>query len=993
MKIETGLKKAFSVNIFTKLFLLGGFAFASFGFLVHVPSVLAATGGDLYTVLSSSQTGTAIIYRLEARLSPQASGNYTSVSITTPTVPSGVSALNWSCTASAGSTFGADSLDDGTSTGNTLAAGGSIVCLASETVTGQDTYLVAAVTAGPGDTDTDLTDNQSSDGLSVVSVTGSSAAPTISGKTKPYMCVALYDGLLSTTPLDSGNAPSYSTYYGSNVTSTFGVNRSRISACADSSGDWSYAVPISNPLTCGAHNLRVEELRQDVIASYTDKGAGAGLFDVYNIDYITGLPANARTFAAGVATFGASDVIEYAQEGSYFGAERIFTATGTTIAGSVSGTPSRIHSLSATDVSDITSTNLSAVAPKDVKSLAVDETNDRYAVVIRQAYWTPASGDNIEVRKLSDNSLVGNIAGYFMDARIANGKIYALGTGLTGPFTLSTYDVLTLAPVGTPVDISSSPRDTSNGVPVGARVSPDKTKIVVLMQGVLNSLNVQVYNASNLAFIAEMSFGSYVSATDSIMSTTNDYTVALGYPLSQAAAIVGGDVEFTNDGLYMFVSSGQDKSASTTGLISVYDMTSYTRLAQVTSIEDITEIEVSPDGKKLYGAQHLYGAVAALEVFDIDYGDPNIISSAATAPILTATNWSSHGLDSTLITASTISLSHTTTCQVSVGDYVFKDVNNNGVFDGSDTAVPGVKVNLIPVSADTNTDGLLSTAELTAYLASNTPTTTTTNGSGQYLFDNLADGSSWFIHIDKSNFINASDPLNSSPALYDYLPSDGVPAQGDTMVNNANHGSIPSGSYVAHAVGVVSSKIVLNGGSETGDGESNANHDAAVDFGFYLGASLGNQVWVDANNNGTYDASEQVLSGITITLLDSSGNAIAGAPTMTTNAQGQYHYGGLVAGNYRIKFSNIPSKYHFTTKDQVASTDNTSDPDTSTGITGVLGLSTGQFLPLLDAGLVETTSLVDTGLRIIGSLALAVSFIGVAVATVPRIQRRKYQLK
>ncbi len=732
MKTETNIVDIFRRNLLTKFLLLAGSALALSGLLVKVPDVLASTGGDLYSEVSASQSGSSIIYRLEARLSPQASGNYTSISITTPTTPGGVSALSWSCTASAGSTYGADSLDDGTSAGNTLAPGGSIICLSTATVTGQDTYLVANVATGGGDTDTDATNNQSSDGLSVTSITGSSAAPTVTGKTKPYMCVALYDGLLASTPLDSGNSPSYSTYYGSNVTSMFGVNRSRISACADASGDWSYAVPISDPLACGAHNLRVEELRQDIVTSYTDKGAGAGSFDVYNIDYTSGLPINARTFASGIATFGASDVIEYAQDGSYRGSEMIMTATGTTIAGSVSGQPSRFHALSATDVSSIASTVLSAAAPKDIKTLALDEVNDRYAVVIRQAFWLPASGDSIEVRKLSDNSLVGNIAGYFMDARIANGKIYALGTGLTGPFTLSTYDVLTLAPVGTPVDLSSSPRDTSNGVPIGARVSPDNSKIVVLLQGVLNSKNVQVYDATSLAFIAEMSFGSYVSAANSIMSTTNTYTVTIGYPqLSQAAAIVGGDVEFSNDGLYMFVSSGQDSTiGGTTGLISVYDMTNYTRITQVTSIEDITEIELSPDGKKLYGAQHLNGAVAGLEVFDVDYNDPNIITSSTVAPILTATNWSSHGLDSTLITASTISVSHTTGCQVSVGDYVFKDVDNNGVFDGADTAVSGVKLNLIPASADLDNNSLLSAAELTTYLASNTPTTTTTNGSG-----------------------------------------------------------------------------------------------------------------------------------------------------------------------------------------------------------------------------------------------------------------------
>ncbi len=215
------------------------------------------------------------------------------------------------------------------------------------------------------------------------------------------------------------------------------------------------------------------------------------------------------------------------------------------------------------------------------------------------------------------------------------------------------------------------------------------------------------------------------------------------------------------------------------------------------------------------------------------------------------------------------------------------------------------------------------------------------------------------------------------------------------MLNNANHGSLPSGSYVAHAIGVVSHKITLNVGLETGDSESNDNHDAAVDFGFYLGASLGNQVWVDANNNGTYDVGEEVLAGITITLLDANAIPIAGAPTMTTNAQGQYHYGGLVAGSYRIKFSAIPAQYRFTSIDSVAANDNTSDADTTTGITSVLSVSVGQHRPLLDAGLVRISSpsvLSDTGVRVLQTLVLTSGLIAIAafIAT-PRFSHRIYK--
>ena len=56
-----------------------------------------------------------------------------------------------------------------------------------------------------------------------------------------------------------------------------------------------------------------------------------------------------------------------------------------------------------------------------------------------------------------------------------------------------------------------------------------------------------------------------------------------------------------------------------------------------------------------------------------------------------------------------------------------------------------------------------------------------------------------------------------------------------------------------------------------------------VDFGFWLPASLGDRVWLDVDRNGQQDVNEAGVSGVTVTLYDRNGNAIA---TTTTDATG-----------------------------------------------------------------------------------------------------------
>jgi uncharacterized repeat protein (TIGR01451 family) len=81
--------------------------------------------------------------------------------------------------------------------------------------------------------------------------------------------------------------------------------------------------------------------------------------------------------------------------------------------------------------------------------------------------------------------------------------------------------------------------------------------------------------------------------------------------------------------------------------------------------------------------------------------------------------------------------------------------------------------------------------------------------------------------------------------------------------------------------------------------------DLARDFGFVRPGSVGDQVYIDANGNGVFDAGEQGLPNVTLTLtFDANANGVADPGetqlTTTTNAAGRYTFPNLPSGNYVV---------------------------------------------------------------------------------------------
>lgn len=132
-------------------------------------------------------------------------------------------------------------------------------------------------------------------------------------------------------------------------------------------------------------------------------------------------------------------------------------------------------------------------------------------------------------------------------------------------------------------------------------------------------------------------------------------------------------------------------------------------------------------------------------------------------------------------------------------------------------------------------------------------------------------------------------------------------------------------------------------------------------------SSLGDYVWLDANDNGLQDGHEAGVSGVTVQLLDANGNVL---DTTTTDASGFYLFDDLVDGDYLVKFV-LPAGHLFTTLNAGVNDNVDSDADPVTGMTSLISLGTGEHRRDVDAGLVLSSAsihLTKTGTFIPGTL-------------------------
>lgn len=243
----------------------------------------------------------------------------------------------------------------------------------------------------------------------------------------------------------------------------------------------------------------------------------------------------------------------------------------------------------------------------------------------------------------------------------------------------------------------------------------------------------------------------------------------------------------------------------------------------------------------------------------------------------------------------------------SVGDFVWNDLNKNGIQEEGEPGVPGITVTLFDT---TNT----------------VVATTITDAFGKYIFNNVA--------------------IDISPVFYrsNYYIVFTIPSNYSTTIQNTGDDNTdsdinPSGT---------TAKFILNPGDDI----------VNIDAGIYRNdlvnatASIGDFVWLDENKNGIQDADEKGVAGITVTLLDNLGNIVA---FTVTDANGAYIFTDLPAGDYRVVFSNLPFGTEFTPPGQ-GTTLTDSDPNPLTGATGLISLADGEANTSVDAGIISGVS-------------------------------------
>ena len=231
-------------------------------------------------------------------------------------------------------------------------------------------------------------------------------------------------------------------------------------------------------------------------------------------------------------------------------------------------------------------------------------------------------------------------------------------------------------------------------------------------------------------------------------------------------------------------------------------------------------------------------------------------------------------------------------CSVSLGSTVFEDADNNGQQNG-ENGIPNVTVQLFNLGGDGQVGG--GDDQLVA--------TDVTDGNGDYLFDYLDEGSYYVV---------IPTPPASAPTVSSSVDT------ADNQQDGDNNGSQSGGSGTA----VTSPVIELSAGDEpTGSAESgqagtqddsdDANGDMTVDFGFVPtpAYTLGNRVFNDINRNGIQDDGEPGVDGVTVELYFNASCIGPADQTDTTEDGGYYEFTNLPAGDYCIRFSNLPADY------------------------------------------------------------------------------------
>ncbi len=225
-----------------------------------------------------------------------------------------------------------------------------------------------------------------------------------------------------------------------------------------------------------------------------------------------------------------------------------------------------------------------------------------------------------------------------------------------------------------------------------------------------------------------------------------------------------------------------------------------------------------------------------------------------------------------------------------IGDYVWEDLNRNGIQEVGEPGIEDVEVQLFL----NENDSLIMT--------------TSSDDDGRYLFAGVAPGTYYL-------------QFNPTSAYAPTLPNQGTQDQNSDLTFS----------------------------SATAPFELEIDESLyGLDGGFYQTGSIGNLVWADTNNDGIQNEGEVGVNDVSVELLDEVG----GEPVATTvtNPDGSFAFTNLSPGEYMIRVI-APAGYSI--GPYKASLDNDIDSDINpvTGQSEMIELISGQVIQNIDAAI------------------------------------------
>jgi uncharacterized repeat protein (TIGR01451 family) len=278
---------------------------------------------------------------------------------------------------------------------------------------------------------------------------------------------------------------------------------------------------------------------------------------------------------------------------------------------------------------------------------------------------------------------------------------------------------------------------------------------------------------------------------------------------------------------------------------------------------------------------------------------------------------------------------------VSLGNRVWLDGNNNGMVDQGESNIAGVALTLYQ---DTNGDGVCNSGDTVI-------STTVTSATGYYNFINLAPSTgpttAYYVVVDASNF------TGTGPLVGHNNSTGQTAGSANAADNDKDHGAPACNAVASTPIQLVPGQQPTGEPNEANDPTPDGNSNQTIDFGFFRPVGLGDKVWFDIDRDGEQDAGESPVPGVTVTL-SVNGQVIS---TTVTDANGMYQFINLTPGTpYTVCFT-APPGFVWTTPGTTPGSGTDSNVNPTTGCAAPVTLAPGEFNPTIDGGLISPVTI------------------------------------